>query len=517
MATSGIVNAHAVNIQDGNERQNRPKKLYFGVFFDGTSNNMVQKKDAKSYRKKQQEVKSEYRNGRNDDEWELSVIDNNGDSFDNGANQIPTQNNGMPEEGYSNIAILHSYYRGMSEEELNVMKKKYDIWIFNVYVEGAGTDAIYDGGMIDKAYNWKGSVMGKGHSGVSKLVAKAVAIVRERIKVVKVSDYPQTEVHFDVYGFSRGATCARLFSYLTQREDTSHPLGCEPEFEDSLACSYYKNNFLHFFDDLKFKRITVDFLGIYDTVSSIGGISVDSYNNNVSDYGLDSPMLVNVLNTFHLCAMDEFREHFQLTDIGSACNKGNNAEIFMPGCHSDVGGGYKTKEKNHFELTKENRYLPFNNIDKENMITKPVNKETLTKMGWCEKKECKTNVNTVEVWRKVQCGYSNIPLEMMKTRVESVLDRHSFNDTSTKYPISSIFSEWSNVLINKSKSAKGRCWYYPGGSFSSESYIKLRKYLHFSSTNAIGFTPDYYGNVICRHVYHGDSQCSERIPICKAF
>ncbi len=516
MATSGIVNASAVNIQNSNERQNRPKKIYFGVFFDGTSNNMVQKKDAKSYRKRQQgKMESKDKTG-NNDEWELLVIDDNGDTFDKGANQIPTQKTGLPEEGYSNIAILHSYYRGMSDIEYNEMKKKYDIWIFNIYVEGAGTDAIYDGGIIEMAYNWKGSIMGKGHSGVSKLVAKAVAIVRERIKVVAETDYPQTEIHFDVFGFSRGATCARLFSYLVQREDASHPLECEHEFEDSLASKYYKNNVLHFFDELKFKNITVDFLGLYDTVSSIGGISTDSYKKNVSDYGLHSPTLKKVQNTFHLCAMDEFREHFQLTDIGSAYNIGNNAEIFIPGCHSDVGGGYKTSKMNHFELTKETKNLPINYINNEPM-TEPVSRDTLMGMGWCEKKECITKAHTVEVWRKVQCGYSNIPLEMMKTRVETTLKRHSFDDVSTKYPILDIFAEWSTELINKTKNKKGRYWYYPGNSFSSKSYKRLRKFLHFSSTNALGLTPDYYENTICRYVYHGDQQCSKRQPIFTAY
>lgn len=503
MATSGIVNASACDKQDRNEPQDRPKKFFFGVFFDGTSNNMVQKKAAEEFRKK----------SKNKDEWELEVVENNNASFMNGANQIPKTESGAPAEGYSNVAILHSFYQSMSQEEFENCKSDADTWIFNIYVEGAGTDAIYDGGWIDKAYNWKGSVKGTGHSGVSKLVCKAVAMVRERLKAVSESDYPDTEVHFDVFGFSRGATCARLFSYLALREGTSQNLNCESEFEGSMADKYYENNFLHFLDTLGLKSVTVDFLGIYDTVSSIGGISADSYANNVKDYGLHSPAMDKVLNTFHLCAMDEFREHFALTDIGSACDKGGNAEIFMPGCHSDVGGGYKTK-KYSFALYADDVGFAEKAIDKPSDTLLPVNRDNLMKLGWCTEKDSCWLVPTpavnpvfyhIHVSRMIESGYSNIPLTMMKNRSETKLGRQSFKDISQLYPIDNKFSAWSGDLLGLAKSASGREWYYPGGSYSSPSYRLLRNYLHFSSTESLGFTPSYYNKKqICRYIYHSD-------------
>ena len=508
MATSGIVNASACDKQNPNEPQDRPKKFYFGVFFDGTSNNMVQKKTAKTFRKQ----------SKNKKEWELKNVEINDNTFNNGANQIPLTETGSPEEGYSNVAILHSFYQSMSQDEFDNCKNDADTWIFNIYVEGAGTDAIYDGGLIDKAYNWKGSVMGTGHSGVSKLVCKAVAMVRERLKAVPVDAYPNTEVHFDVFGFSRGATCARLFSFLALREGTGQKLNCEPEFEDSMAKKYYDSNFLHFLDELGLKSVTVDFLGIYDTVSSIGGISTDSYANNVRDYGLHSPSLEKVLNTFHLCAMDEFREHFALTDIGSACGKGNNAELFIPGCHSEVGGGYKTGKYSFTLLAKDVGFAE-NSIDKPDKLL-PVNKDNLMKLGWCTAQDScwleSTPVNNpvfhyIHVSRKIESGYSNIPLKMMKNRAEGNLDRHPFKETDTLYPISNKFSAWSRDLLNLANSASGRKWYYPDGSYSSLSYRLLRNYLHFSANESLGFTPSYYnGKQICRYVYHGDENNSGR-------
>lgn len=503
MATSGIVNASSCDKQSPTETTSRPKKFFFGVFFDGTSNNMVQKKTAKAFRKQ----------SKNKDEWELEVVENNNASFKDGANQILVKGTGNPAEGYSNVAILHSFYQGMSKDEFDKCKSEADTWIFNIYVEGAGTDAIYDGDWIDKTYNWKGSVKGKGHSGVSKLVCKAVAMVRERLKTVAEADHPNTEVHFDVFGFSRGAACARLFSYLALREGISQKLNCETEFKDSLAKRYYKSGFLHFLDEFKLKSITVDFLGLYDTVSSIGGLSVDSYANNVEDYGLHSPSMDKVLNAFQLCAMDEFREHFGLTDLGNACTKGSNAEIFIPGCHSDVGGGYKTKQYG-FTLDADGIGFPEQAIHKPSDTLLPLNKDNLLKLGWyTEQDSCWLEhfpainpiFHRINVLRNIESGYSNIPLTMMKNRAVSKLGRQSFKDISQLCPIDNKFAAWSNDLLSLASSASGRNWYYPGGSYSSNSYKLLRNYLHFSSTESLGFTPSYYnGKQICRYVYHGD-------------
>ena len=188
MASIGVVNADTPKTQDPMNTTDRPKKYYFGVFFDGTSNNMIQKKDAKKFKK----------NSSNSDDWESELISTEDESFKNGANQ-PYVENGK----YSNVALLHSIYKGMSKETLEREKKDADVFIYNIYVEGAGTEAIYSAAWYEKTYNWKGSVSGKGDSGVAKLVAKAVNLIRTRLKGLSKNDIPNTEVHFDVFGFSR--------------------------------------------------------------------------------------------------------------------------------------------------------------------------------------------------------------------------------------------------------------------------------------------------------------------------
>ena len=46
-----------------------------------------------------------------------------------------------------------------------------------------------------------------------------------------------------------------------------------------------------------------------------------------------------IKSIFHICAMDEYRENFALTNVGKEVGA-NALEIYIPGCHSDIGGGY---------------------------------------------------------------------------------------------------------------------------------------------------------------------------------
>ena len=506
------------------------------MFFDGTSNNMIQKEDAKKFKK----------NSSNSDDWESELINANDESFKNGANQ-PYIKGGK----YSNVAVLHSIYKGMSDETLKREKQKADIYIYNIYVEGAGTEAIYSAAWYEKTYNWKGSISGKGDSGIVKLVAKAVNLIRTRLKGLSKDEIPNTEVHFDVFGFSRGATCARLFSFLAVR-NSSDILSCEEDFKDSAANSYYQNGFLHFLDQLGLKSVTVDFLGIFDTVSSIGGVTTESYANNVTDYGLFSPTLTEkVKATYHLCAMDEYRSHFALTDIGTAANGPNNAEILIPGCHSDVGGGYIDGENNNFSLIKSvydsqldsatdcvnksssmdvgdghiiggyNNTVPINMghmsqlnfamdyVDKPSSVKQLINRETLETLGWVSKDDSYKETwasSKVFINRKVFGVYSNIPLAMMQKRSNGKNNRATFRNIPLRYLINgNQFKEWFNELLSFAENkVQGRHCYYPGGSFSSESYKRLRKKLHFSADDALGHDPSYDKNTFCRFLYHGN-------------
>ncbi len=270
------------------------------------------------------------------------------------------------EKSYSNVAILHSL--------LNKQQNTAETYYFNVYVEGSGAESI--GIKYGLKQNIIGLGFGFGPTGVATLVGKAVKHIHDYLSSLSSRINESTYFHFYVFGFSRGSTCARLFTQLTARDASSKPLPRENEFlqEFNTARSLVKNGRLPFMEHnflnpggagtgiINRSNVKVEFLGIYDTVASIGFLQqkdgwVNSLKDllentdlvppeckdiyhylNAYDYGLYIPKTKSMGYVLHICAGDEFRENFALVNIGSFI--GNGKEIIIPGCHSDVGGSY---------------------------------------------------------------------------------------------------------------------------------------------------------------------------------
>ncbi|WP_313089068.1 phospholipase effector Tle1 domain-containing protein [Pseudomonas sp.] len=82
--------------------------------------------------------------------------------------------------------------------------------------------------------------------------------------------------------------------------------------------------------------ITVAFIGLFDTVASVGGLS------NLGNIRSAVTPSINLYlsrkyfsNVVHLVARDEIRANFPLTRV-----RPDHPEITLPGAHSDIGGGY---------------------------------------------------------------------------------------------------------------------------------------------------------------------------------
>lgn len=518
MASLGVINASTPSTRSSMETTERPMRIYFGVFFDGTGNNMVQAAAAEKYRKRMQIDE-------NDNYWDLRV---NHDLNKFGANDLPIKplDNKYGElltddimkdiptrgSGYSNVAILHAVYQSMSDGECKAMQAKYDVHRYNIYVEGAGTEAVNNDSITQDASNLLGSGFGNGDTGVVALVSKAVVMVNSIARGFQSS---RPELHFDVFGFSRGATCARLFSFLVAR-DKETTMGAEDKFNKFQASPLFKDGKLHFLEEEEFSNKTVDFLGIYDTVSSIG----ITYTNNVKDFGLYSPTMEKVKNTFHLCALDEFRDHFAVTDIGRAAND-NNAEIFIPGCHTDVGGGYTLSGEKFtllYQPTIFNKTKWYVNMphSKSGGTIDELSATSLISLGWANSKsDTYTNWSTGYITctrKRVLGGYSNIPLRMMAKRAIKKTSLEKFSTfPAGRFDIPKMISTLGSSMISIAESATRRSFYYPGGSFSSTDYRKLRQaFLHFSATDALGTSavngPSRCGFTIARIVYSGNPE-----------
>lgn len=110
-----------------------------------------------------------------------------------------------------------------------------------------------------------------------------------------------------IFGFSRGAATARLFaSYL----DHKNINGVVPE---------------------------VALLGVFDTVVQSSDVGDNEDIKNVDTEGKDSSLPKCVKKAIHLVSLDELREPFKPTLFNE---DERVTEVWCPGNHSDVGGGY---------------------------------------------------------------------------------------------------------------------------------------------------------------------------------
>lgn len=452
----------------------------------------------------------------------------------------------------SNPAILSSLF---ISRENNMSKGSHDKYL-HVYIEGSGANGFQaQNQLLDFAINGKpvkGLGFGLGSTGVVAKVSKAIKYIGDRIRIEEknantIIDY----IHFYVFGFSRGSTCSRLFSYIIARnandeeEESIGILDKEKEFDKYLSRRYFKKGKVCFLNAYKGK-MTVDFLGIYDTVSAIGFLKEEDnkvnklrtallydsdfwgnfHKENVKAYGLYSPTLPKVLSTCHICAMDEFRANFALTDIGSAIND-KSIELFIPGCHSDIGGGYTKDSKAEIKTLLKS----IDNRDTQMCINHPTNNnakwellsiELLKKMGWITNNEIglgsKDKDDGIEFIHtpKPENQYSNIALKFMYER--ALLKAPELKKLFSKYPddiypIPKDLEDMYKAITRFGKKSGRYCYLFKG--YSSTEYKKVReKYLHFTSTDTLHSIGDIgnppgrkvegtYTN-ICRLIYHGD-------------
>lgn len=136
-----------------------------------------------------------------------------------------------------------------------------------------------------------------------------------------------TKLRLYVFGFSRGATAARSFCQRMQNW-----------FPGNKIPAGGKNSG-------DFIEIEYVFLGIFDTVSSVGTAHAAAIrpgatgHNSWADLSLMYP---KVNKCVHMVAAHEVRGCFPLTSVAAISN---SEEIVYPGVHSDIGGGYSPYEQ----------------------------------------------------------------------------------------------------------------------------------------------------------------------------
>lgn len=604
MCTPNTIDSVEPQKQDSNFYQSL-RDVYICVFFDGTSNNMYFSQNKRDKLKDNLEGNWEEQKKIAEKQHIIEEDRNKKDSNGN--------------DKYSNVAILYSLAKDFN---LTLEENSEDLTSigYTLYVEGSGANPVSGGNPI-------GAGFGVGKTGVVALVSKAIRFVYDfLISNIPLNLRGTVNIHFANFGFSRGSTCARLFTQLLVREEEDK-LPREKEFKqyigDRSTLYNSEEERVCFLDEFNSKRITVDFLGIYDTVSSIGFLQreenvtnyglnhfepiggptlkekavglkdsiadksrqamdwtrdlitgevspkrqkeeigsssrnqpvkasnpvsyvnqlhnwggceywKDAYLNfhrdNVTDYGLYSPRNPKVKSVLHICALDEFRENFALVNLGVDLGGTNCSELFIPGCHSDVGGGYIDSDALVYNKLRMNIQ---NTETKKETATKiikycqairpksledlePVSEEGMKNSGWYMEQDygmidsIKAGYNgrlnrisidkdtygpdTIQMRRFVSEGYSNISLLAMMARVidkknglGSWPERYSLFDNLTikhnRFQIPDKIKEFGQSVLDVVRDLKKGERSYVIPEF--EEYVRIRReFIHFTSTD----------------------------------
>ena len=149
---------------------------------------------------------------------------------------------------------------------------------------------------------------------------------QDKLKAALLNQKPRVEqINLSVFGFSRGAAQARAFVNWV--------------FE---VCESKDGGWT--FADIPFR---IQFLGLFDTVASVGSASLFSNGLDGHMSWADDNLQIHpaVEQCVHYVAGHEVRATFPLDSVRVKSTYPANAiEVMYPGSHSDVGGGYAPNE-----------------------------------------------------------------------------------------------------------------------------------------------------------------------------
>lgn len=393
----------------------------FGVFIDGTLNNMYNTEARQAFEKRLgKKVTSQ------------DIVDEKNEK------KYRFEDESSYENDLSNPAILFKNYLTDEENEKHP--------IFKIYTEGIGTLTAPDekGELNDKDYkddNTVGYAIGTRslfeNTGIKAKVRSAVEAMAK--KIIEVMNYNTDKaigtITIDVFGFSRGAAAARNFVHEITYPSYYASAGIKSAYCDqhgyAVSQEYFErkkplptNGHLGYLltgANQKFDKLDIRFAGIYDTVPHHGAKQA----NDIEDLGLNS--INKAQYVVHLVAADEHRGNFNLAKISSVTKtspdsgKKGGIELYLPGVHCDVGGSYiegMPENKNRIDASFSYQELKKLKIElvKQGWFT---NKELIIEDGnWREI----TDANFETVITKMALNskrkylsnqYSFIPLHMM--------------------------------------------------------------------------------------------------------
>ncbi len=226
-------------------------------------------------------------------------------SFDGTGNE-PSDAEGFKEdESISNVLKLHILLGGGLRDDQTDTKTVAEAPQVTHYYNGIGTR---ENGEDIPLVGWLVSrVSAIVNSAFAPTWADARRILNEAMADFKVLE-PKPSDRIVLFGFSRGAALARRFASMLLKEDPERKIA---------------------------------FLGVFDTVAAMDGIHRRGERATSDVVFENGTVHERVERAVHILSLDEDRIAFEPTQMN--CDDehpGRITEIWFPGVHSDVGGGY---------------------------------------------------------------------------------------------------------------------------------------------------------------------------------
>jgi len=360
---------------------------------------------------------------------------------------------------YSNVAKLYRLKRNSPAEELRIERK--------LYLDGIGTSR----NGSDSTY---GFATGRGDYGMEARCLQALNRVRGEARTIsRGADCRAITLYLDLFGFSRGAAAARHCVHLILEADLT---------------------------ELKVEQKNIRFVGLYDSVAAEGAM----HSNDVDDLHLNRLGVAEKVVQY--AAADEFRSKFELVDINSAVSAGVGTQHYLPGAHSDVGGGYaQNLRETRMKLRDETLFNFSASEDSYN------DQRHLERMGYYRSDEWLAMEDGRELYvtraNPIDHLYARVPLYLMVDEING-MSYDFLGFSQGRYSIS------ENRLLMGVKSAlraKMDGGPIPLSEWSQDQPLgtlrlaQLRRtYCHFSSRyDAVGLSPRFVGNARIREIYNG--------------
>lgn len=416
----------------------------------------------------------------------------------------PSESENSYEGYYTNIVRM--------ERNVDIAPGEGFQYSFKAYIEGVGSEDLAGDEMFGYAFGssfllWRAGILEKVEKGIVEMIKQIIEQVKNKERLII------DEIVVAVYGFSRGAAVARklIHELLFGGDDEERRLQSRLERQGFSVT-----------------KVTICFAGLFDTVSTYASDlkGVDNIRRGIADNvaELNLYAVVNAEESLQLAAADEHRFHFSLTTIESAYGKGK--QFFLPGVHSDIGGGYRDagSEKNYLlgNVGLLGFALQGSDASQQEM---EADMQQLIAAGWYRagvpgrEDEIKIENNDYYIHTEsgapqlverrallaqrsnISNGYSQIPLQIMAryARDKGLLFKPRFDDDEAiSELLHGVRDRIDNYIANIDKS-RARDWHH------NEPWLRAlrHRYLHFSARMKAGYAPRVVDGKRIRMTYDG--------------